>query len=252
VEGVGLPPTEAASFPLPSGSLSRGGGQLTGEQKKQRLRDLDAVGYGLSLQQNCGERMQDEPFAPFPLLIPFGWRPDPVIQEKKDPAPKKKSFAHPLSKVFIGGLPPNTTEEDLRNYFGTYGRVATADILVDQDTRKSRGFAFVVFDGPVPDVVLCREHVFHGRSCGTRMYGEAPRPNAYMNGYFPNPNFRSDRYAKGKGKGEADGDAGKGKNQRHGRRYKQSNAVQSRDEAAAQRDTQLATEPTAQPAEAPN
>ena len=40
--------------------------------RSRRLRDLEEVAYGLSLQHNCGERMTEEQFAPFPLLIPFG------------------------------------------------------------------------------------------------------------------------------------------------------------------------------------
>jgi hypothetical protein len=213
VDGVGLPPAEAVSFPLPSGSLSRGGGELKGEQKRQRLRDLEEVAYGLSLQHNCGERMTEEQFAPFPLLIPFGWRPDPVIQEKKAPARQERRM-HAHAKVFIGGLPTSTTEEDLKNYFGAFGPVISADILMDGETRKSRGFGFIHFDGPVPEGVIGRNHYFGGRSCGTRIYDQ--RPEAYTGGYMAQTNLRFerlDRYGKGKGKGEADADAGKGRSQ---------------------------------------
>jgi hypothetical protein len=235
VDGVGLPLSEAVSFPLPSQSLSRGGGHLSGEQRRQRLRELEVVEYGLSLQQNCGERLQDVPFAPFPLLIPFGWRPEPVIQlEKKDAAPRKppRANAHTTCKVFIGGLSSATNEKDLLKHFGTFGNVMSADILVDAETGKSRGFGFIVFDGAVPDGVLGVDHCFHGRNCGTRIYGEAP--DVYAGNYFTNTNFRQDRYPKGKGKGDADWDAGKGKMLRHRRRPNQPSPMQSRDDAFAQ------------------
>lgn len=240
VEGVGLPSSEAASFPLPSGSLSQGGGLLKGEQRRQRIHDLDTVAFGLSLQQSCGERMHEEPFAPFPLLIPFGWRPDPVIQDKKAPLPRRSGRANPTQKVFIGGLSTVTTEEDLRSYFGTFGTVASVDILVDQETQKSRGFGFVVFEGQVPDGVLGCNHCFHGRYCGTRMYDQGPsRPDAYRSSYLPNMNIKFDRYAKGKGKGESDADAGKGfRNTMQGqqRPRRRVNGAQSRDPPAAQCD----------------
>jgi hypothetical protein len=205
------------------------------------------------MQQHCGERFNEEHFAPFPLLIPFGWRPDPVIQEKKAPPPKRHARASPISKVFIGGLPTITSEDDLRNYFESFGPVASCDILVDAETRKSRGFGFIVFDGPVPDGVLGRTHCIHGKQCGTRMYGtETPRPDAYLGGYFPNANFRFDRYPKGKGKGE---DAGRMRmqQQRPRRRGNPPTAEQNRDDTAAMtaaRAEQPAAEPVAAPAAA--
>jgi hypothetical protein len=256
VDGVGLPPSEAVSFPLPSGSSSRGGGLLTGEQRRQRLHDLDAVAFQMALQHQCGERLQEEQFAPYPLLIPFGWRPDPVVpQEKKAPPARENRRAgrgNGLTKVFIGGLPPVTTEEDLRAYFGTFGNVVSADILVDAETGKSRGFGFVNFDGPVPDGVLDVGHMIHGRACGTRIYDNAP--NSYMGGgYNFSPWNRFDRYPKGRGKGEAGGDTGNGKFQgqrqlRRGNR-RGNQPTQSRDDPVAQQEGQPAAQPAEQAAE---
>ena len=42
-------------------------------------------------------------------------------------------------KVFLGGLPSNVTETDLRVFFGRYGKVMEVVIMYDQEKKKSRG-----------------------------------------------------------------------------------------------------------------
>jgi len=49
-------------------------------------------------------------------------------------------------KVFLGGLPSNLTETDLRNFFSRYGNVMEVVIMFDQEKKKSRGFGFLSFD----------------------------------------------------------------------------------------------------------
>jgi len=49
-------------------------------------------------------------------------------------------------KLFAGGLPQDANENDLREYFGNYGSVASVTLKMDPTTGRSRGFAFVVYD----------------------------------------------------------------------------------------------------------
>ncbi|KAL5280983.1 DAZAP1 family protein [Megaselia abdita] len=49
-------------------------------------------------------------------------------------------------KVFLGGLPSNVTETDLRSFFGHYGKVTEVVIMYDQEKKKSRGFGFLSFE----------------------------------------------------------------------------------------------------------
>lgn len=49
-------------------------------------------------------------------------------------------------KVFLGGLPANATETDLRTFFGRYGKVMEVVIMYDQERKKSRGFGFLSFE----------------------------------------------------------------------------------------------------------
>ncbi|XP_069679914.1 heterogeneous nuclear ribonucleoprotein 27C isoform X5 [Periplaneta americana] len=56
----------------------------------------------------------------------------------------KRSNSYP--KVFLGGLPSNITETDLRTYFTRFGKVMEVVIMYDQEKKKSRGFGFLSFE----------------------------------------------------------------------------------------------------------
>lgn len=47
------------------------------------------------------------------------------------------------TKLFVGKLSFNTTDESLLALFSQYGKVVSATIAVDRDTNLSRGFGFV-------------------------------------------------------------------------------------------------------------
>ncbi len=46
-------------------------------------------------------------------------------------------------KLYVGNLSFQTQESDLREHFGQFGNVASATIVSDRDTGRSRGFGFV-------------------------------------------------------------------------------------------------------------
>lgn len=48
-------------------------------------------------------------------------------------------------KLYVGNLPYNTSEEDLRNLFSPYGNVSSAAVITDRETGRSKGFGFVEF-----------------------------------------------------------------------------------------------------------
>jgi RNA recognition motif-containing protein len=47
------------------------------------------------------------------------------------------------SKLFVGNLSFQTTENDLQDYFAQAGAVVAVNIMQDRATGRSRGFAFV-------------------------------------------------------------------------------------------------------------
>ncbi|XP_052175611.1 heterogeneous nuclear ribonucleoprotein 1 [Diospyros lotus] len=49
-------------------------------------------------------------------------------------------------KIFVGGIPPFLTEDELKEYFSFYGSVIEHQIMLDRNTGRSRGFGFVTFE----------------------------------------------------------------------------------------------------------
>jgi RNA recognition motif-containing protein len=47
------------------------------------------------------------------------------------------------SKLYVGGLPYATKEQELNDLFAQHGTVVSARIMVDKFTGQSRGFGFV-------------------------------------------------------------------------------------------------------------
>ena len=46
-------------------------------------------------------------------------------------------------KLYVGNLTYETTDSDLQNLFGPFGTVQSAQVLMDRDTGRSKGFGFV-------------------------------------------------------------------------------------------------------------
>ncbi len=47
------------------------------------------------------------------------------------------------TKLYVGNLSFDSTESDLKDLFAQAGNVVSCDVIMDRDTGKSRGFAFV-------------------------------------------------------------------------------------------------------------
>lgn len=48
-----------------------------------------------------------------------------------------------MTKLFVGGLPYAMNDQDLQNLFSEYGAVASAVVITDRQTGRSKGFGFV-------------------------------------------------------------------------------------------------------------
>ena len=49
-------------------------------------------------------------------------------------------------KLYVGGLPYSTTEEELKEAFSAAGNVTSAVIITDRMSGRSKGFGFVEFE----------------------------------------------------------------------------------------------------------
>ncbi|XP_071539900.1 RNA-binding protein Musashi homolog 1 isoform X2 [Panulirus ornatus] len=90
--------------------------------------------------------------------------PNHVLDGKKiDPkhaTPKNKGRTNRTKKIFVGGVSQETSADEVKAYFSSFGKVEEAVMLMDNQTKRHRGFGFVTFE--CEDVVerVCDIH-FH-------------------------------------------------------------------------------------------
>jgi RNA recognition motif-containing protein len=52
-----------------------------------------------------------------------------------------------LKKLFVGSLPPTTTESALRDLFSEYGTVRSLELAKDLFSGRCKGFGFIEMEG---------------------------------------------------------------------------------------------------------
>lgn len=67
-------------------------------------------------------------------------------------------------KIFIGGIPPITSQETIQRYFEQFGELCDCVLMQDKATGKSRGFGFVTYRSSKDvDKVLTKNHSIDGK-----------------------------------------------------------------------------------------
>lgn len=91
-----------------------------------------------------------------PIHVLDGKKIDP-----KHATPKNRPRqTHRTKKIFVGGVSQDTSADEVKAYFNQFGKVEETVMLMDQQTKRHRGFGFVTFENE--DVVdrVCEIH-FH-------------------------------------------------------------------------------------------
>jgi len=66
-----------------------------------------------------------------------------------------------VQKIFVSGIKDDIETEDLREYFSNLGHIVDVDIIVEKETKRKRGFAFIQFDDYDPvDKAVCQYHSY--------------------------------------------------------------------------------------------
>ncbi|XP_018414508.1 PREDICTED: heterogeneous nuclear ribonucleoprotein D-like isoform X2 [Nanorana parkeri] len=87
-----------------------------------------------------------------------------LIDPKRAKALKGKE---PPKKVFVGGLSPDTTEEQIKDYFGGFGEIENIELPMDTKTNERRGFCFITYtdEEPVKKLLESRYHQIGSGKC---------------------------------------------------------------------------------------
>jgi cold-inducible RNA-binding protein len=69
---------------------------------------------------------------------------DPMFGNSLLKVPVCRTVTHHMSnKLYVGNLSFNTTQNDLSDAFGAHGTVTEANLMMDRETGRPRGFGFV-------------------------------------------------------------------------------------------------------------
>jgi RNA recognition motif-containing protein len=80
-----------------------------------------------------------------------------------------------MYKLFVGGLPFATTDDELKEAFAAHGAVASATVVRDRDSGRSKGFGFVEFESE--DEGKAAQSALNGSEMGGRTITvDAARP----------------------------------------------------------------------------
>ncbi len=79
------------------------------------------------------------------------------------------------AKLYVGGINYDTTDEGLKQHFSAAGNVASANIITDRETGRSRGFGFV--EMATPEEAQKAIEMFDGKELdGRRLTVNEARP----------------------------------------------------------------------------
>lgn len=87
--------------------------------------------------------------------------------EKVDAMHYSFSFNTMAQKLYVGGLPYSTTDQELADAFAACGSVTSATIVTDRMTGRSRGFGFVEMSTEAEANAAI--DMWHGKEFGGRM-----------------------------------------------------------------------------------
>ncbi|XP_073154313.1 uncharacterized protein [Henckelia pumila] len=96
------------------------------------------------------------------------------------------------SKIFIGGLSYSTDDMSLSETFSKYGEVVEARVIIDRNTGRSRGFAFVTFtstEAASSAIQAFDGQELHGRRIKVNYATEKSRSGGFGGGFGGNDGY---------------------------------------------------------------
>ena len=112
------------------------------------------------------------------------------------------------TKLFVGGISWDTTEDSLKTFFSQFGTVVSASIITDKYTGRSKGFGFVEMSSEEEAKAAMEKgngQPLDGRNIAVNeAKPQVPRENNFSGGFGGGRGGR-DSHAGGRGRGDSRG-----------------------------------------------
>ena len=116
------------------------------------------------------------------------------------------------NKLYVGNLSYGTTDQELRDVFGAWGTVVSASLVLDRESGRSKGFAFVQF-AEADSARKAMEAMNGSMLAGRALIVNEAREKPASGGRGPGGGFASNRgggYGGGESRGGYGGGEGRG------------------------------------------
>ena len=82
-----------------------------------------------------------------------------------------------MTTIYVGNLPFSATEDEVRSLFEKHGKVESVKLIMDRETGRPRGFAFVDMSGADAQTAIAQMNGFNmgGRPLRVNEAQERPR-----------------------------------------------------------------------------
>nr|CAD7462425.1 unnamed protein product [Timema tahoe] len=130
---------------------------------------------------------------------------DHIINNKKVD-PKKAKARH--GKIFVGGLVPELTDDDIKNFFAQYGTIVEVEMPFDKLKNMRKGFCFITFESEqvVMELLRSPKQSINGKEVDVKK--ATPKPDG-MGGFRGGRGAtRGGGGARGRGRGARGGRGG--------------------------------------------
>ncbi|KAJ9578818.1 hypothetical protein L9F63_004968 [Diploptera punctata] len=101
---------------------------------------------------------------------------DHIINNKKVD-PKKAKARH--GKIFVGGLVPELSDDDIKNFFAQYGTIVEVEMPFDKTKNQRKGFCFITFESEqvVQELLKSPKQSINGKDVDVKK--ATPKPDGY-------------------------------------------------------------------------
>ncbi|PNF24507.1 RNA-binding protein squid [Cryptotermes secundus] len=119
---------------------------------------------------------------------------DHIINNKKVD-PKKAKARH--GKIFVGGLVPELSDDDIKNFFAQYGTIVEVEMPFDKTKNQRKGFCFITFESEqvVQELLKSPKQSINGKEVDVKKATPKPDGIGGMRG------GRGGRGGRGRGRG---------------------------------------------------